>query len=325
MSIRWTHFTLPVSDLEASIRFLTEVCELSVVRDRRTEGGSTVWIGPRPAAGSEPEFVVVLQEGIVREPLDHFGFQCARREQVTAIADRARATGSLVEGPHDAGGSVGYYAVVREPSGHLVEFTFGQPLAGLRGAAEILPRLPTATPEPIETGRLRLRLVAESDLPALLEVNGDDTVTRFLPYATWNSPADAQAWYQRMSDLQAKGAALQFVVIDKRTERAIGTCLLFQFDQASGRAEIGYALGRAHWGKGIMREALGALIERAFGELALRRLEAQVDPRNQASGRLLLRLGFTREGLLRQRWFTKGDACDVEAYGLLRHEWPRPA
>lgn len=103
--------------------------------------------------------------------------------------------------------------------------------------------------------------------------------------------ADAHAWYQRMCDLQAAGSALQFVVVDKRTERAIGTCLLFQLDQASARAEIGYALGQAHWGQGIMQEALAALIGCAFGEMALRRLEAQVDPRNEASGRMLLRQG----------------------------------
>jgi hypothetical protein len=54
---------------------------------------------------------------------------------VTAIADRARARGTLVEGPTDYGGSVGYFVVVREPSSHLVEFTFGQPLRGLRAKA----------------------------------------------------------------------------------------------------------------------------------------------------------------------------------------------
>ena len=134
MSVRWTHFTIPVTDMDGSLRFFTQVCDLAVVRDRRTEGGSTVWIGPRPAPGQNPAFVVVLFEGVVREPLDHFGFQCDRREEVTAIADRAREAGVLTEGPTDAGGSVGYYAVVREPSGHLVEFTFGQPLEGLRHA-----------------------------------------------------------------------------------------------------------------------------------------------------------------------------------------------
>jgi len=131
MTIRWTHLTAPVTNLDRSIRFFTEVCQLSLVRDRRKEGGRTVWIGPRPATGQDPDFVLVLIEGEVKEPLDHLGFQCGTRDEVNAIAARARAEGTLVVGPADAGGSVGYYVMVREPSGHLVEFTHGQPLRGL--------------------------------------------------------------------------------------------------------------------------------------------------------------------------------------------------
>ncbi|MGH6611669.1 MAG: VOC family protein [Burkholderiaceae bacterium] len=131
MTPRWTHFTVPVNDIEASIEFFSSVCGLSVVRDRRLEGGTTVWLGPKPQSGSDPTFVVVIHRGEVREPLDHFGFQCESRDEVTTIAEQARADGTLVEGPVDEGGSVGYVAIVREPSGHLVEFTHGQPLRGL--------------------------------------------------------------------------------------------------------------------------------------------------------------------------------------------------
>lgn len=130
--MHWTHITLPLSDLDGSVRFFTEVCGLSVVRDRREEGGNTVWLGPKPPAGEDPTFVLVAQHAPVREPLDHFGFQCTSRAEVAAIGARAAEEGSLVEGPTDLGGSVGYFVVVREPSGHLVEFTHGQPLRGLR-------------------------------------------------------------------------------------------------------------------------------------------------------------------------------------------------
>ncbi|MCE9658444.1 MAG: GNAT family N-acetyltransferase [Burkholderiales bacterium] len=169
---------------------------------------------------------------------------------------------------------------------------------------------------------MRVRLLAESDLPALFAVNSDEAVTSMLPYATWQTPADAEAWFGRMAALQATGLALQFVVAEKASDRAIGTCLLFRLEEGSQRAELGYVLGRAHWGRGLMHEALGALLDSAFGPLGLRRLEAEVDPRNLASARVLQRLGFTREGLLRQRWVTKGAAKDVEIHGLLRSEWP---
>lgn len=64
----WTHFTLPLSDLDGSIKFFTEVCGLSVVRDRRLEGGSTVWLGPKPAQRADPEFALVACQGEVMEP-----------------------------------------------------------------------------------------------------------------------------------------------------------------------------------------------------------------------------------------------------------------
>jgi ribosomal-protein-alanine N-acetyltransferase len=185
------------------------------------------------------------------------------------------------------------------------------------------PAMPLTLGEPIESARLRVRGLRDDDLPALLEVNGDPTVTRMLPYPAWTTLADAQAWQRRMESLQADGSTLQLVVADRATDTAIGTCLLFRYDAGSARAELGYVLGRAHWGSGRMREALAALIDRAFGAMGLRRIEAEVDPRNEASTRLLLALGFTREGLLRQRWVTRGEAKDVAVFGLLSHEWPR--
>ncbi len=173
----------------------------------------------------------------------------------------------------------------------------------------------------LHTPRLLVRRVQASDLPALMHVNGDDEVTRHLPYASWRSIDDAHAWLERMLGLEAAGAACQYVVVDKALDHAIGTVLLFRWDVASARAELGYALGRAHWGRGVMREALAALIGFAFDGLKLKRLEAEVNPANTASLALLQRLGFQQEGVLRERWAAKGQPYDVIAHGLLRREW----
>lgn len=178
-------------------------------------------------------------------------------------------------------------------------------------------------PPPIESPRLLIRIVQQADIAALMPINGDEQVTRFLPYATWQSLADGQAWFERMAAMGATGAALQFVMVAKAPGDVIGTCLLFRHDEGSARAELGYVLGRAHWHQGFMQEALPALIACAFNDCALRRLEAEVDPDNVASNRLLVSLGFVHEGLLRKRWLTKGVACDTNIYGLLRDEWPR--
>jgi ribosomal-protein-alanine N-acetyltransferase len=101
----------------------------------------------------------------------------------------------------------------------------------------------------------------------------------------------------------------------------IGSVTLFNLDFNHRRAEIGYALGREHWGQGYMNEALQALLAYAFETLDLHRIEADIDPRNIASIKTVERLGFKREGYLRERWQTNGEIQDAFFYGLLRREW----
>ena len=129
--IRWTHITITVSNFERSLEFYQSMCGLQIVRDRRREGGGTLWLGYEPDAGEDPAFVLVLMEGEVTDRLDHFGFQCDQREEVDRIAKAAAARDILIYAPTDSGGSVGYWTIIRDPDGHQVEFTFGQPIKGL--------------------------------------------------------------------------------------------------------------------------------------------------------------------------------------------------
>ncbi len=131
MGLRWTHITVTVSDLDRAVEFYAQWCKLSVLRDRRSDGGSTVWLGYAPPPDELPQFVLVLLRGAVTQRLDHFGFQCDTRAEVESIAAEAERLGILAEPLTDLGGVVGYFAVIRDPDGHLIEFTHGQPLAGL--------------------------------------------------------------------------------------------------------------------------------------------------------------------------------------------------
>ena len=175
----------------------------------------------------------------------------------------------------------------------------------------------------IEADRVALRPVAATDLPALLAINGDPQVTQFLPYATWLSLDDGAAWLARMEALGATGTGQQLVVVRRADAAVIGTLLLFKHDAGSQRLELGYVLARAHWGQGLMREALQAVCGQLFGALGVRRIEAEVNPANVASCRLLTRVGFTLEGTLRQRWVGKGVAYDTHVFGCLSQEWPQ--
>ena len=177
--------------------------------------------------------------------------------------------------------------------------------------------MPFPTVSRIESPRLVLRPVAVADLPALLEVNGDPEVTRYLPYAAWQSLADAEAWLARMEAMAAAGTGQVFALERRADAKVVGDLLLFKYEEGSARVELGYVLGRAAWGQGLMREAVAAACNSAFGELGIRRIEAEVNPENVASCTLLQQVGFTFEGTLRQRWSAKGQTYDTNMYGLL--------
>lgn len=181
--------------------------------------------------------------------------------------------------------------------------------------------MPLPQIDPIPAARLVVRPITPADLPDLLEANGDERVTHFLPYPTWRSMDDASAWLLRIEALVAGGSARQLVIERSADRKVLGGVLLFKFDEPSARLEIGYVLGREHWRQGYAFEALQAVCEHAFRQLGMRRIEAEVNPANTASNALLQRLGFVREGLLRQRWVGRGGAYDTHIYGCLAHEW----
>lgn len=177
----------------------------------------------------------------------------------------------------------------------------------------------------IPAGRVTLRPLADSDVPALFAVFSDEQVMRYWSTPPMREVADAQALLDEIRSCFVQRSLFQWGVARVEDNRVVGTCTLFNLDRRNRRAEVGYALASDCWGQGLMTEALGALIAYAFGPLDLTRLEADVDPRNAPSIRIVERLGFVREGLLRERWHVGGEVQDSVILGLLRREWEERA
>ncbi|HAJ38232.1 MAG TPA: GNAT family N-acetyltransferase [Chloroflexi bacterium] len=176
-------------------------------------------------------------------------------------------------------------------------------------------------PVTLTTLRLYVRPMTEADVPALYAIFSDPEVMRYWSYPALTDLAQAQEMLQQIQASYHAGNSVRLGIERRSDGLLLGTCALFSFHEASRRAEIGYALGRSYWGAGYMHEALSALIDYAFTTLDLHRLEADIDPRNTGSARTLERLGFQKEGHLRERWIVNGEISDTVWYGLLRREW----
>jgi [ribosomal protein S5]-alanine N-acetyltransferase len=176
----------------------------------------------------------------------------------------------------------------------------------------------------IEAPRLRLRWIEESDVEQLFAIFSDPQVMRYWSTPPLQNMDEALALLQEIQTSNRQGTILKWGVALKPGDNLIGTVTLFNINRSSGRAEIGYAQRRAYWGHGYIHEALQALLQYSFEELNLRRLEADVDPRNNPSIKALERLGFQKEGFLRERWNVNGELQDALFYGLLKRHWIKP-
>jgi len=175
----------------------------------------------------------------------------------------------------------------------------------------------------LTTERLLLRPFRSSDAEALFRIFSDPEVMRYWSCPPWPSIDEAHKLIERDSTAMPAGEHLRLGIEIAETGEFIGMCSLFSFDEQSKRCILGYGMSRQHWGRGFMHEALVALLDHGFNVLGFRRIEADIDPRNTGSARSLERLGFLKEGHLRERWMVGEEISDSDLYGLLRREWRR--
>lgn len=175
----------------------------------------------------------------------------------------------------------------------------------------------------LHTDRLVLRplTLADADVDALFAMRSDPLVQRYGSHAPWTDRQTAVPYIERDMREHAEGSGVQLGIERREDGAVIGSCTLFHLDAQSRHAECGYVLLPSAWGKGYASEAMTALLDWGVDALDLHRVEADIDPRNVASARVLERLGFVHEGHLRERWIVAGEISDSWLYGLLAREW----
>jgi len=171
----------------------------------------------------------------------------------------------------------------------------------------------------LTTNRLQLRQIQAADEEAFFAIKSDHEVADPYGQEPHQSREDTRAWIQRLqSSYDRRDAILWCITLN---EKAVGSCCFWNFGEGFRCAEIGYELSRKYWRQGIMIEAISAVLTWGFNELRLHRIEANPLAKNIPSRSLLLKLGFSYEGNLRQRVYFRGHFEDQLYFGLLNNEW----
>lgn len=181
---------------------------------------------------------------------------------------------------------------------------------------------PSSFPE-LATERFRLRAPLRRDATALLSILGDPEVTRYHNMPTLTTLAEAQAALDRLEQRYAARDTIRWAIELVGQSEMIGTVGLLRFDFEHGRAEVGYEIARRWWGRGLVPEAVAAVIRYGFSVLGLHRIEAGVLPGNDASVRVLQKLGFLEEGTRRDYLYFQGRFHTFRWFSLLETDEPR--
>jgi len=173
----------------------------------------------------------------------------------------------------------------------------------------------------LETERFILRKGVVDDSKDLFELYSNENVVKYLPLKLFDSVEDAIDeinWYEKIFKEQI---GLRWVIEETMTQKVIGTCGYLNYEKEHNRIEIGYDLKPEYWGKGIMQEALSKIIHFAFTSMKINKIEAKIEPENKSSIKLLEKLDFYKEGVLRQHEFEKGKYVDLAIFSILKSEY----
>ena len=185
---------------------------------------------------------------------------------------------------------------------------------------EIIYRIFSNPPE-LHTTRLTLRRMMVTDTADMYEYASRHDVTRYL---TWNSHPDrafTREYLQYIGGRYRAGMFYDWAVVYEADAKMIGTCGFTAFNCASDAAEVGYVLNPEYWGKGIGTEALTAVLNFGFEQLGLHRIEAKFIEGNDASRRVMEKVGMTFEGIHRGERLVKGKYVNVGVCAILREDW----
>ena len=175
----------------------------------------------------------------------------------------------------------------------------------------------------IETERLILRKLTMRDASDMFRYCQNKEVARHVLWEAHTSILETRAYIRYNLYQYRSGEPASWGIVLRETNRVVGTIGYMSYNADNSTVEIGYSLTREQWSKGLMTEALRAVIDETFHTLKVHRIEAMHFTDNPASGRVMAKCGMTHEGHMRERICCKGVFRDVEMWGILRKDWEK--
>ena len=172
----------------------------------------------------------------------------------------------------------------------------------------------------IETTRLLLTPLLDSDAARVFSLFSDNRIIEFYDLEVFTKADQARSWIQKHRERFEKGVGIRWAIRCKETNTLLGTCGFNSLEGRQHSGEIGYEISPEYWGDGIASEAVRAIVKWAFTtglELPLHRIVARTMLDNEASARLLNKLGFKEEGIERAGGHWKGAFHDLRSFVLL--------
>jgi len=169
----------------------------------------------------------------------------------------------------------------------------------------------------LETERLILRAYKSSDLNLMHHIKSDKGVLKYLDRKPSKDVSETQKSIDLINTSFDEGRAINWIIELKETHESIGDLGIWNIDFKNARGEIGYALRESAWGKGYMTEALKAVIDFGFNQFNLHSFEANINPLNNGSRKLLQRLNFKKEAFFKESYYFDGHFLDSEIYSLI--------
>lgn len=171
------------------------------------------------------------------------------------------------------------------------------------------------------TDRLILKEITPNDAEALYSMRSNPEIMKYIDRSIPSSVKDIIELIEKMDLTRKSGDGISWSMFKKDNPQVmIGNIGLFKIMKENYRAEIGYMLNTDEQQKGIMYEAIQRVIEYGFKEINLHSMEANINPANEASRKLLQKAGFVKEAYFRENFFYDGIFLDSEIYSLLNKD-----